>query len=224
MAQEVEKYSKPVRILHWVHTGAFVFLFFTGLILFIPGLGVLAQDSHTRILHRLFALIFVAAPLLYAFMNPKGAIAGLKEALKWGKEDLEWLKAAPRYYFLGDESAMPPQGHMNTGQKMWWAMVIGLGGVLFITGLIRVLVIAFWPDANVAGLQQWAMFFHDLAFIGVGTMFFVHIYLSVAHPLMRPLKTGAWSAMARGKISVDYAKSHHGKWYKEVTKETGETS
>ena len=218
MAKEVERYSKPVRILHWVHSGSFVFLFLTGLILFIPGLAVLAQDSHTRILHRLAALLFILAPLIYAFMSPRGAIAGLKEALKWGAEDFKWLKAAPRYYFLCDEKAMPPQGHMNTGQKMWWFIVIVFGGILIITGLIRVIVIANFAGPAVAGLQQWTMFVHDVAFIVIGAMFLVHIYLSVAHPLMRPLKKGAWSSMARGKVSAEYAKSHHGKWYEEISK------
>ena len=27
---EVEKYRKPIRILHWIHTGAFILLFLTG--------------------------------------------------------------------------------------------------------------------------------------------------------------------------------------------------
>jgi cytochrome b subunit of formate dehydrogenase len=62
------------------------------------------------------------------------------------------------------------------------------------------------------------VFLHDVAFIATGLMFFVHIYMSVVHPLVRPLRTGAWNSMARGKVSVDYARSHHAKWYEEVTK------
>ena len=65
---------------------------------------------------------------------------------------------------------------------------------------------------------------HDVAFIATGLMFFVHIYMSVVHPLVRPLRSGAWSSMARGKVSVDYAKSHHGKWYEELTKGKEESS
>ena len=61
-------------------------------------------------------------------------------------------------------------------------------------------------------------FAHDVAFIALGAMLFVHVYLSVIHPLMRPLATGAWSSMARGKVSAEYAKAHHGKWYARVSK------
>ena len=218
MHHEVERYRKRTRILHWIHSGSFVFLFFTGLILFIPALAGLAEDSHTRVIHRVAAVLFIVAPLLYAIMNPKKALQGIKEAFTWGAEDMNWLRAAPRYYFLADEGSMPPQEHMNTGQKMWWFMVIVFGVIFVITGLIRVIVLTFYDQIALSGLLQWSTFVHDVAFIATGTMFFVHVYLSVVHPLMRPLATGAWSSMARGKVSVEYAKSHHGKWYDRVSK------
>ena len=213
----VERYKKPTRALHWVHTAAFVILFFTGLFLFIPGLGFLAQDSWSRIIHRVFAAIFIVGPIIYLFLRPRVALKGIKEAFTWGIEDMEWLMAAPRYYFLADERAMPPQGHMNTGQKLWWFMVIVLGVVLVLTGIIMV----FFKTSAPLELLRWSVFIHDVAFIATGAMFFVHIYLSVMHPLMRPLRTGAWSSMSRGKVSTEYAAAHHGKWYEEITKGKG---
>src|SRR3972149_2853947 len=112
--QEVEKYRKPIRALHWIHSGAFVLLFLTGLVLFIPALGFLAEDSWTRLIHRIGAAIFVIAPIIYIILDPKAVGRGLKQAFTGGNEDLGWLLAAPRYYFLGDEKSMPPQGAMNT--------------------------------------------------------------------------------------------------------------
>ena len=93
MAQEVERYRKPTRVLHWVHAVAFVLLFLTGLILFIPPLGVLAQDSWTRVIHRVAALIFVVAPLIYIPMNWKSTWRGIKDAFSWGEKDIGWLRA-----------------------------------------------------------------------------------------------------------------------------------
>lgn len=214
MVQEVERYRKPTRILHWIHAGAFTLLFLTGLILFIPQLAFLAQDSWTRVIHRIVAVVFVVAPLIYIPMNWKSSWKGIKEAFSWGADDMGWLAAAPRYYFLSDEKAMPPQEHMNTGQKMWWLMVIIFGAVFVISGLIM------WAFKTVApgALLEWMVLLHDVAFIATGCMLFVHIYLSVFHPLMGPSRTGAWSSMWRGKVSVDYAKSHHGKWYERVAK------
>jgi formate dehydrogenase subunit gamma len=112
---------------------------------------------------------------------------GLKQALTWSGEDLGWLQAAPRYYFLGDEKSMPPQGSMNTGQKMWWFMVLVFGVVFIITGFIM----WFAKTTAPAGLLQWMVFIHDVAFIVTGSMFFLHIYLAVFHPLMNE----AWGSM-----------------------------
>ena len=211
MVKEVERYRRPTRVLHWVHAAAFVILFFTGLVLFIPQLGILAQDSWTRVIHRIAAVVFIVAPLIYIPMNLKATVKGVKEAFTWGTDDLGWLQAAPRYYMLSDEEAMPPQGHINTGQKMWWLMAIVFGIVFVITGLIM----WFAKEAGAPALLQWMVFLHDIAFITTGAMLFVHIYLSF-HPLMRPTRSGAWSSMARGKVSVEYAKSHHSKWYEEL--------
>ncbi|MDD4860197.1 MAG: cytochrome b/b6 domain-containing protein [Dehalococcoidales bacterium] len=212
MEGDVERYRKPTRILHWFHTGAFITLFLTGLILYVPPLAIIAQDSWTRIIHRIAAVIFIIGPLLYLVFNYKAALKGITEAFHWGQEDLGWLLAAPRYYFLNDEEAMPPQGHMNTGQKMWWLMVIVFSAVFVVTGI----VMAFLKTVAPAVILQWSVVLHDIAFIATGAMFFVHVYLSVIHPLMRPLRTGAWSSMARGKVSVEYARSHHAKWYQEI--------
>ena len=215
MEKEVERYRKPTRILHWVHLCAFIALFLTGLILFIPQLGILAQDSWTRLIHRITAVIFIVAPLIYTLMNWKATWRGIKNAFTWGADDMGWLKAAPRYYFTCDEEVMPPQEHMNTGQKMWWFMVLVFGVLFVITGLIM----WFFKETAPAALLQWMVFIHDVAFIATGCMLFVHIYLSVIHPLMRPLRTGAWSSMmTRGKVSAEYAKTHHGKWYENMTK------
>lgn len=207
---KVEKYRLAIRILHWIHTGAFVLLFLTGLVLFIPALGFLAEDSWTRLIHRIGAAVFIIAPIIYIILDPRAVLRGIKQAFTWGADDLGWLLAAPRYYFLGDEKSMPPQGSMNTGQKMWWFMVLVFGVIFVFTGL----VMWFAKEAAPPAVLQWMVFIHDVAFIVTGAMFFLHIYLAVFHPLMNE----AWASMTGGKISVDYAKAHHAKWYEEVSK------
>jgi formate dehydrogenase subunit gamma len=208
--QKVEKYRKPIRILHWIHSGAFVLLFLTGLILFIPGLSSLAEDGWTRLLHRIGAAIFIIVPLIYLVINPRSVAKGLKLAFTWGKDDMGWVKALPRYYFTGDESSMPPQGEMNTGQKLWWFVVVVFSVLFIFTGLVM------WFGKTTAppAVLQWMVFIHDVSFIAAGAMFFVHIYNGLIHPLFNE----AWSSMATGKITAGYAKRHHAKWYAEITK------
>jgi formate dehydrogenase subunit gamma len=210
---QIEKYRKPIRILHWIHSGAFVLLFLTGLILFIPGLGFLAEDGYTRIIHRIGAAIFIIIPIIYLIINPAAVWNGLKKAFSWGSGDIGWLKAAPAYYFLGKEEDMPPQDEMNTGQKLWWLMTIVFGVIFAITGL----VMWFAKTTAAPGVLQWMTFVHDVAFIVAGAMFLLHIYLGVFHPMMNE----AWNSMTGGTISEEYAKKHHAKWYAEVTKGKG---
>jgi len=207
---DVEKYRKPIRVLHWIHSGAFVLLFLTGLILFIPGLGFLAEDSWTRVIHRIGAAIFIIIPFIYLIVNPKSVCRGIKLAFTWNSDDIGWIKALPGYYFRGDESKMPPQGEMNTGQKMWWLIVLVFGLLFVITGLIM----WFAKTSASPGLLQGMVLIHDISFIVAGTMFLVHIYNGVVHPLFNE----AWAAITGGKVSAEYAKKHHGKWYAEISK------
>jgi len=211
--ERVEKYRRQTRILHWVHVGAFVALLITGIFLYFPPWGGLAEDNWTRMVHRLGAVVFVLAPIVYMVMNWKTSWESISEGLTWGWDDWGWVSAAPRYYFLGDEAAMPPQEHMNTGQKLWYLILLLFGPVFVITGILM----WFFKDILPSGVFMWSAFAHDVAFIVVICMFFVHVYLSVLHPLMRK-EGGAFGSMINGTVTVKYAKSHHGKWYDRITK------
>jgi formate dehydrogenase subunit gamma len=104
---------------------------------------------------------------------------------------------------------MPPQGHINTGQKMWQAVILGTGVVFLVTGAIM-----WFARGNVsAGVFQWCMIIHGIAFIVALAMLFVHIYLGALHPRM----SESFRSMLSGKISPTYAKHHYGKWYEETS-------
>ena len=211
--ERVQKYTKPARVFHWVHSGAFLLLVITGIFLFVPAAGFLAQDSWSRVIHRVAAVIFVLAPLIQIIANRKTAWASVKRAFTWNKDDLEWARAMPQYYFLGDESTMPPQDEMNTGQKLWYTLLLIFGPIFLITGILM----WFFKYSLPSAVFQWSLFAHDVAFILIFLMFLLHIYLGIIHPMMRK-HGGTFSSMVDGTVTVDYAKSHHGKWYKEIAK------
>ncbi|MDY6912332.1 MAG: cytochrome b/b6 domain-containing protein [Chloroflexota bacterium] len=205
----VERYKKQTIWFHWMHTMAFLVLLITGMFMFVPGWGIVAQDSITRVIHRIAAIVFVVGPILFLPLNPKGALHFVKETFTWGKEDIGWLKAAPIYYFGGPEDIMPPQGHANSGQKMWQLVIFGTGIVFFVTGCI----IWFAKGSVSPELFRWSIFVHDIAFILAGNMLLLHIYLGVMHPRMTESLRSMWT----GKISDTYARTHYAKWYDEVT-------
>jgi formate dehydrogenase subunit gamma len=207
---EVERYSKGARLFHWAITAAALALAITGLILYVPAFGGAAEGSYTRIIHRIAAVIFVASPVLFFLTRPGRALHFIKGIFTWGMDDIAWLKAAPDYYFGGDEKKMPPQGEMNSGQKLW-AVVAFLSAIGFVlTGALMWFAKASIP----AELFLWATIIHDLCFIVAGAMLLVHLYLGAIHPRM----TESLKSMLKGKVSEEYAKSHHGKWYEEISK------
>ena len=205
----VERFRKQTIWFHWIHTAAFLVLIVTGAILFFPGIGAAAAGGATRLIHRIAVVIFVAMPVIYFIRNPKISLHFIKETLTWGKNDLDWLKAAPLYYFGGSEDRMPPQPHINTGQKMWQFMILGTGALFLITGLIMWFLKGIVPAAAI----EWCVIAHDVAFLAALAMLLVHIYLGTLHPRM----TESFRSMLDGKVSIHYAKSHYGKWYDEIS-------
>lgn len=205
----VERYKKRSVWFHWVHTAAFVILIITGAIIFLPGIGVIASGGWTRMIHRVAVVFFIGAPVVYFISNPKMSLHFIKETLTWGKDDIGWGKAAPYYYFGSDKVPMPPQGHANTGQKMWQGVVLGTGVLFLVTGIIM----WFLKGTVSPGIFQSCVIIHDVAFLGGFLMLLVHIYLGIIHPRMTESLRSMWD----GKISKHYAESHYGKWYEEIS-------
>ena len=201
----VERFKKRTIWFHWTHTAVFLTLTVTGAILFLPGCGAAAAGGYTRLIHRIAALLFIAVPLVYFVMNPRMSLHFIKESFTWGSDDKKWVLRAPDYYFGGDERKMLPQGHINTGQKMWQFIVI-VSGLLF---LISGLIMWFLRNDLPVNVFQWAVIVHDIAFMLSFLMLLVHIYLGVIHPRM----TESLRSMFDGRISEEYARSHYGKWY-----------
>jgi len=208
----VERFKKHTIWFHWAHTAAFFVLIVTGAILFFPGSESVAAGGLTRLIHRIAVVIFAGGPVIYMVFNPKTTLHFVKETLTWGRDDFDWLKAAPLYYFGGPEEKMPPQGHINTGQKMWQLVVLGTGAMFLITGLIMWI----FPESVSPAIFQWCVVVHDVAFVLAFTMLLVHIYLGIIHPRM----TESLRSMLDGNISAKYAKSHYGKWYDEVSQDS----
>lgn len=206
----VERFKKRTIWFHWLHTVAFLTLIVTGAILFFPGLGAPAAGGITRIIHRVAAVIFVAAPVVYSILNPRMALHFIKETLTWGKDDLGWLQAAPLYYFGGAEENMPPQGQVNTGQKMWQFIVLATGILFLVSGCLM----WFYKDTLTPAILQWCIIAHDVAFVLAFLMLLVHIYLGIIHPRMTESLLSMWD----GRISKKYARSHYGKWYDKIAK------
>lgn len=213
--REILAFTAAERFVHWLHTSAFLVLLLTGLVLYLPQLSVFAAGDAGqafRLLHRIGAVAMALVPLIYIVTDPWGLINSMGEIFSWSVTDLDWLKAAPRYYFLTDEEAMPPQGRFNTGQKLFYVVVIITNLFLGVTGAIM------WFDKSTAPspLFQWSVILHDLSMILLTGMFMMHFMLAGIHPMME----GAIGGMISGWIPEEYVQSHHRRWYEEIVKVT----
>ena len=205
----VMMFNAAQRLVHWLHTAAFIVLMVTGVIIYVPWLGASLGAGEggyaIRLAHRLGAVAFMLVPIIYVVLSPQELLAAMKRVFTWSKEDLGWLRAAPGYYFLGDEEAMPPQDKYNTGQKLFYLVVVVCMAGFIVTGLIM------WFGKGIMPLWafRWSVFLHDLCTIAYGAFFLVHFMLSVMHPLMK----GAIDGMLFGWMPEGYVKHHHAKYY-----------
>jgi formate dehydrogenase subunit gamma len=204
----VERYTASARWFHWLYVVVFLWLVLSGLLLFWGWFGLTPVGNILRIMHRVGAVLLVGAPVVFAIFNRDRAWYFIKEAFMWGKADLGWLKAAPRYYFGGDERMMPPQGYINTGMKLYRLAILFGGALFIITGII----LWFFKGIVPPVVFQWCLMAHDITFISSICMLFLHIQLGVFHPRMDE----SLLSIVDGKVSGVYAKSHHGLWYGKI--------
>lgn len=204
---ELVRFRLRTRWLHWVVVVSCLILAITGLFLYMPPISAVAQGGYTRVIHRIAAIMFVGAPVLYFMIAPGISVSFLKRVFSWGRSDLEWAKAAPWYFFCTDKSRMPPQPGMDSGQKLFALVTV----LCYIGFMVSGAIMWFHGDSVSDGIFNSSAFAHELSFVIGGTMVLVHMFRSI-HPRM----TESLSSMITGKVSADYARSHHGKWYAEV--------
>lgn len=215
----VKRFSASERVAHWLHFLAFVVLLGTGGFLYTPALHAFTvgpAGEAARLAHRIAAVAFIVTPLVYLFGDPKGFFGSLRESFSWGRDDINWLRSAWRYYTQGANAKnIPPQGKYNAGQKLN-ALTQIIAFVLFtVTGLIM-----WFGNGSVAPIVlRWSVIIHDLSVTAVLALFLVHLYQVTVHPFTRE----SIMAMFEGVVTHEYAQEHHAKWYEKVktTSEAG---
>ena len=126
----------------------------------------------------------------------------LKESISFDKDDITWIKVAGGY--LSHKVAIPPMHKLNTGQKLAYLGVLGMGFGIIATGFCIWLV-----PANQT-LMVWSHFLHNVCFVGMTLFIPVHIYLgAIANP-------GTMRIMIYGTVPVWWARKKSPKWIQEV--------
>lgn len=200
----IKRYEDGERLNHWAIALLFVCAGLSGLAFFHPALFWLTNffggGPWTRILHPYLGLLMVL------FFVPM--FVRMWRHNVWTKNDSEWRKQAFKLIATADETAMPPVGRYNAGQKLaFWSMAVCLV-VLLLTGIV------FWRAWVGSAFPIWlvrtATLLHAAAATVLILTVIVHVYAAI-------WVKGTFGAMTRGTVSDAWAKHNHPLWHEEVT-------
>ena len=206
----VQRHSLTVRLTHWLIAISGIVLLFSGFgqmpmykrynVVKIPGLAWSSNYEITLLIHYIGAAFFCAAilfHLVYHFRRKEFGIAPRKGDIG---ESIRGFKAM---FGLGVE---PAHDKFQAKQRIIYT-IIGLTSLsLVVTGLIK-------SYKNIGAIVLDPIFLQWTAFIHTGTgMFFMVLFLAHVAALLLKQHRPLIPSMFSGRISAEYAHSHHSKW------------
>jgi len=181
------------RFVHWMTAASFVVLALSGLNITFGG--VLLTPLIGPVAFAEWSQWAKYAHNYLSFPFTLGVILIFLMWIAWNfpsGTDVKWI--AQGGGIVGDKH--PPARRFNAGQKMiYWVVVLG-GGAAAITGYL--LMFPFFAT-DIAGMQ----------FIAI---MLAHIYIGTVG------MQGAFEAMGRGEVDVNWARQHHSLWLESETK------
>ncbi len=200
----IQRYTLAERVVHGVSGLTYMYVLATGMAFYSPHLYwiaiLLGGASTSRYWHPWIALLFVAALvwMLRAWFDD----------MRITPADRQWNQGM-EHYIKNEDEDLPPIDRFNPGQKyFFWAMV-GAALVLLISGAVL-----WFPELipwQWRGLRFAAILLHVSAALVTTGAFIIHVYMGTA------VVRGSVTAIIRGEVSPEWAKTHHRLWYRRVT-------
>jgi formate dehydrogenase subunit gamma len=198
----IKRLSMYGRVLHLGTAVSFLYAFFTGIGLAFPKmnwlLAVLGGGETARWFHPWAGVVFSAFGVLMLF-------AHLKDVLIT-KDDITWL-CGIHHYACNREEKLPETHMYNAGQKLYFWITVFCGSIVFFLSGWPM----WYPTDYAVDTVRLAIVAHELMFIVGGAFCIVHAYMgSIGMP-------GSLSTLITGKVTEEWGRVHHPKWYREVT-------
>jgi formate dehydrogenase subunit gamma len=196
----------------WIHGLVAVSCFAliaSGLVLFVPPLAQAAGFQvvqFIRLSHRVFGLLFIAAPLYGLVTAPKGFVHIVKNLLApWDADDKKFMMLFPKYLFSSKTTHMPKQYEVKSGQRLADGLLILSSVLIAVTGVIL------WAGASVPpGVLRPALLLHDVAFFLIALIMCAHLYLGAG--IFQPYRGSVRLMFGDGRVSESDALYHWGHW------------
>lgn len=212
MTRYIQRHSLLKRWVHGITMVACMALIASGAIVFIPAVGrAVGSDvvQWVRIMHRVFAVAFIAAPLVGLIVAPKGFVHMVKNLVApWDADDKKFMKMFPKYMFAPKTTHMPKQHEIKSGQRLSDATLLLVALLIAVTGVVL------WAGAYVPPMVfQIALVLHDVSFALIAIIMCVHIYLGAG--VFQPYRGSARLMFGNGRVSEADARYHWGYWAEE---------
>jgi formate dehydrogenase subunit gamma len=198
----IQRFRAFERFIHWLVAFCFISLALTGLNLVFgrrliqPWLG---DDA--------FARITQLGKLSHNFLAVPFTLGLVVMALQWlrpnipDRNDIMWIRMAGGMF----GGPHPVARKFNAGQKMIYWIAVGGGGLLVLSGVG--LMLPFW-FTDILGMQIIQVT-HSLIAALMIAVIIGHIYLGTVGV------RGSFSAMATGRVDLNWAREHHWLWVEE---------
>ncbi len=203
--QTIVRFGWMSRFVHWLTATSFLALGLSGLNLvfgksiLLPVIGASAFSWLSQLgkfVHNYVSFAFALGIILMFVMWVKDNLPALR--------DIRWIAQAGGLLGIGH----PPADRFNAGQKlMFWSTIVG-GAALSVSGYIMM----FRPASLAMSAFQLATVVHGVTGLVLVAIIAAHIYIGSVG------MEGAFAAMGKGKVDLNWAKSHHSIWVDKVAK------
>jgi formate dehydrogenase subunit gamma len=203
--QTILRFGSFSRFTHWMTSMSFLLLGLSGLNLvfgksmLLPIIGPGAFSGLTqagKFVHNYVSFAFALGIILMFVIWVKDNLPAVR--------DLRWLAEFGGMFGFGH----PPADRFNAGQKlMFWSTIFG-GAALSVSGYVMM----FRPESVAIAGFQFATLVHGVTGLILVAIIAAHIYIGSVG------MEGAFDAMGRGTVDLNWAKSHHSIWVEKVAK------
>jgi formate dehydrogenase subunit gamma len=199
VGQEVVRFDRTERLLHWANAALFLTLIATGFTLYIGQLSVLVgRRVLVKDIHVISGLL-LPVPLLLAYAGRwrEGLRRDVRRLARWSADDRRWLLSLGR-------RGRSTMGKFNAGQKLNATFVLGTIPVMLATGSILR-----WFEPFPDDWRTGATFVHDWTALALLVVVVGHILKAIVEP-------HAIRGIVRGRVPAAHVERHHPRWWAEV--------
>ncbi|MEK6673256.1 MAG: formate dehydrogenase subunit gamma [Nitrospirota bacterium] len=201
MSNMVRKASVFEILNHWSLAVSFFILTVSGFgfLYHIEGVGsIFGGFNQMKTIHNWAGVVFSVSLFFTLFSY-------IVEALSISGDDIAWIFKGGGYF--SKKTVVPPQGKLNTGQKLYYLTVLIAGIAITATGLV------IWLRPEMADIRKWILLshlVHNISFVFMVIAIPLHIYLAtLANP-------GTVRIMFYGTVPVEWARKRHPKWVQKI--------